>query len=144
MRHGCALTKYNKADGKSKLRWVCVARSPVGDKVVWGEVKSKDCKSEARLAEATALLHGPKSSNFYKCQGSKKDGDWACFTIVLKERTLDFAATSAGSLLDWYLALAALIPHSTEPLLDEQTLRQRMEAMGLGGDKAAAPTNGSK
>ena len=56
---------------------------------------------------------------------------WCCFSIVFKERTLDFAATTAAALLDWYLALASLIPQSQEVLLDEQTLRQRMEAMGL-------------
>ena len=38
---------------------------------------------------------------------------------------------TAAQLLDWYLALASLLPQSTEPLLDEPTLRQHMETMGL-------------
>jgi len=143
VRAGSALTKYNKADGKSKLRWVSVVRSPHGDKICWGDVKTRKPASEVKLVEATALLHGAKSQNFFKMQGSKRDEDWACFSIVLKERTLDFAATSAAQLLDWYLALAALLQHSTEPLLDEAALRQRMEALGLGaasarGDVSAA------
>ena len=52
-----------------------------------------------------------------------------CFSLVFKERTLDFAATNAQALLDWYLGLAQLIPHSTEPLLDEPTLRGRIGRM---------------
>jgi len=73
-------------------------------------------------------------------QGTKKDQDWQCFSIVFKGRTLDFAATSAAQLLDWYLALASLLARqSAEPLLDEPSLRQRMESMGLGStDKLAA------
>jgi hypothetical protein len=132
IRAGGTLTKYNKADGKSKLRWVYVGRSPQGDKIFWGDQKTRECKSDARLSDATALMHGAKSQNFFKQQGSKKDQDWQCFSIVFKERTLDFAATNVEQLLDWYLALAALIPHSTEPLHDEPTLRKRLEQMGFG------------
>jgi len=143
VRTGGTLTKYNKSDGKSKLRYVCVVRSHAGDKICWAD-KQADVgqhllgRHQAKLGEATALMHGAKSSNFYKQQGSKQDEDWACFSIVFKERTLDFAATSAASLLDWYLALAALIPQSTEPLLDEPTLRQRMESQGVNSSAAAA------
>ena len=69
---------------------------------------------------------------------------------MIQGRTLDFAATSAAQLLDWYLALASLLPQSTEALLDEPTLRQRMEVMGLGTNaqpqvaKAAAPRSSRK
>ena len=49
-----------------------------------------------------------------------------------QERTIDFAATNAEQLIDWYLALASLIPSSTEPLLSEQELRARIEELGLG------------
>lgn len=125
VRSGGALTKYNKADGKSKLRWVVVR----GEKICWGDTKSKDCKSEQKLGDATALLYGAKSSSFFKQKGSKSDQDWQCFSIVFKERTLDFAATSASQLLDWYLALASLVPQSTEPLLPEEELRRKMETM---------------
>ena len=52
--------------------------------------------------------------------------------VVFKERTLDFAATTADQLIDWYLALAALIPASSEPLLNEAQLRERITGMGLG------------
>ena len=31
--------------------------------------------------------------------------------------------------LDWYLALAALVPRSSEPLMDEDELRARIEGM---------------
>ena len=98
----------------------------------WGDPKSKECKSEQRLQEATALLHGAKSSAFFKQQGSKRDMDSLCFSVVFKERTLDFAATTADQLIDWYLALAALIPASSEPLLNEAQLRERITGMGLG------------
>ena len=76
-----------------------------------------------KLEDALALLHGAKSATFYKkARGVKREQDWLCFSLVFKERTLDFAATNAQALLDWYLGLAQLIPHSTEPLLDETTL----------------------
>ena len=92
----------------------------------------QECKSEAKLSEATGLMHGAKSGTYFKQQGSKKDQDWQCFSIVFKERTLDFAATNVESLMNWYLALASLIPQSAEPLLDEAALRARIELMGLG------------
>ena len=105
----------------------------MGDKVFWGDQKTRKCDSDMKLADATALLHGSKSQNFFKQKGSKTDQDWQCFSIVFKERTLDFAATSVESVLDWYLALAELIPHSSEPLLDEKGLRARMASMAGGG-----------
>ena len=114
-----------------------VSRSQVGDKVFWGDQKTRKCDSDMKLADATALLHGSKSQNFFKQKGSKTDQDWQCFSIVFKERTLDFAATNVEQLLDWYLALASLIPQSSEPLLDEDELRQRMEQMGLGSSTMA-------
>ena len=144
IREGGTLTKYNKADGRSKLRFVCVVRSPVGYKICWGDQKTRECKSDAKLADATALLQGAKSSNFFKRQNAKTDQDWQCFSIVFKERTLDFAATTAEQILDWYLALASLIPQSTEPLLDEQALRQRMEVSGLGAEAVAGPSSPAK
>lgn len=166
---GGTLTKYNKRDGKSAMRWVLVTLDKMGaaDLIRWGDPKTKECKSEAKLQEATAILHGAKSSAFFRMQGAgrsarrgictslspssdptplaphrralapastsfagtKKDRDWLCFSVVFRERTLDFAAASAEALLDWYLALAALIPHSSEPVLDERALRQRIEQM---------------
>ena len=132
IRAGGPLTKYNKADGKSKLRWVYVGRSPQGDQIFWGDQKTRECKSSAKLHDATALMHGAKSQNFFKQQGSKRDQDWQCFSIVFKERTLDFAATNVEQLLDWYLALATLVPQSSEPLLSEPELRKRLEQLGFG------------
>ena len=137
--------KYNQRDGSHALRFVCV-RTAAGPgermslapglpmKLCWGEVK-KDfsagaLRSEMKLEEALALLHGAKSATFYKkARGVKREQDWLCFSLVFKERTLDFAATNAQALLDWYLGLAQLIPHSTEPLLDEPTLRGRIGRM---------------
>jgi len=127
VKAGNVLTKYNKRDGKHALRWVYV--SPAADKILWGDQKTRECKSEAKLSDATALLHGAKGSAFFKQQGSRRDEDWQCFSIVFKERTLDFAATNGPILLDWYLALAALIPKSTETLLDEAALRERICSM---------------
>ncbi|KAL1524027.1 hypothetical protein AB1Y20_018941 [Prymnesium parvum] len=125
VRAGATLMKYNLRDGKSAPRWVKVW----GDKICWGDVRTKDCKSELKLPEATAILHGAKSAAFFKQQGAKKDQDWLCFSVVFKSRTLDFAATNVQSLLDWYLALAHLVPNSSEPLLDESQLRARIEGM---------------
>jgi hypothetical protein len=51
------------------------------------------------------------------------------YVRCLDPRTLDLAADSAEALLDWYLAIASLMPHSTEPLLDEPGLRARIEQM---------------
>ena len=124
-RAGATLMKYNNRDGKSAPRWVKVW----GDKICWGDVKTKECKSEMLLSTATSLLHGAKSSAFFKQQGAKKDQDWLCFSVVFKGRTLDFAATNVQLLLDWYLALAHLIPQSVEPLLGEPELRLRIESM---------------
>ena len=41
------------------------------------------------------------------------------------------------------MALATLIPQSTEPLLDEAALRQRMEALGLGSVSSRAGAGGA-
>ena len=95
-----------------------------------GDAKTKDCKSSMKLEDAIALLHGAKSSAFFKQQHAKKDQDWLCFSVVFKGRgTLDFAATNADALLDWYLVLASKIPHSSEPILNEAELRARIEEM---------------
>ena len=75
------------------------------------------------------MQHGAKSSAFFKQQGAKKDLDWLCFSIVFKGRTIDFAATNADSLLDWYHALASFIPQSAVTLLDEDGLRTQIEGM---------------
>ena len=80
---------------------------------------------------------GAKSAAFFKQQGSKKDQDWQCFSIVFKERTLDFAATNVEQVLDWYLALASLLPQSTEPLLSEDELTKKLGSMGLGSASMA-------
>ena len=88
--------------------------------------------SSLRLGEATALLYGAKSSSFFKKSGAKADHDWQCFSLVFKERPLDFAATNLEQLLDWYLALASLLPRSEEPLLDERGLRARIDAQIAG------------
>ena len=74
-------------------------------------------------------MHGAKSSAFFKQQGAKKDHDYFCFSVVFEKRSLDFAATSAQALVDWYLALAALVPRSSEPLMEEDELRARIEGM---------------
>eukprot|EP00316_Scyphosphaera_apsteinii_P019756 CAMPEP_0119336942 /NCGR_PEP_ID=MMETSP1333-20130426/92941_1 /TAXON_ID=418940 /ORGANISM="Scyphosphaera apsteinii, Strain RCC1455" /LENGTH=651 /DNA_ID=CAMNT_0007347879 /DNA_START=172 /DNA_END=2127 /DNA_ORIENTATION=- len=127
LKAGTTLMKYNQRDGKSGARWVRISGDQT--KICWGDVKKKDTPSDMKLGEAVALLHGAKSSAFFKQQGAKKDQDWLCFSVVFKGRTLDFAATNAELLLDWYLALAQLIPKSTEPLLDETELRTRIEGM---------------
>ncbi len=81
------------------------------------------------VTRALALLHGAKSAAFFRSQTARVDRDWFCFSIVFKERTLDFAATTAEALIDWYLSLASLLPHSKEPLLDEAALRERIGRM---------------
>jgi len=124
---GTTFMKYNQRDGKSGARWVKVSADQT--KICWGDVRNKETRSDMKLGDAVALLHGAKSSAFFKQQGAKKDQDWLCFSVVFKGRTLDFAATNAEALLDWYLALAGLIPNSSEPLLDEAALRTRIEGM---------------
>ena len=124
---GATLMKYNQRDGKSGPRWV---KLTADNKICWGDTRTKDTKSSMKLDDAIALLHGAKSSAFFKQQHAKKDQDWLCFSVVFKGRgTLDFAATNADSLLDWYLALASKVRHSTEALLDEAALRARIEGM---------------
>jgi hypothetical protein len=133
-RRGGLLTKYNKADGKSELRWVVLQRHrDGGERVCWGDQKTRKCKSDAKLSNATGLMHGARSGNFFKAGSSKRDQDWQCFSLVFKERTLDFAATNLEQLMDWYLALAALVPTTIDPpALDEVGLRERLQSMGLG------------
>jgi len=130
MQGGSTLIKYNKADGKATPRWVCVTLDKMGkaELIRWGDPKTKECKktSEKKLAECTALMHGAKSSAFFKQKGSKTDQDWQCFSLVFKDRTLDFAATNAEMLMDWYLALASFLPQSTDQLLNEEQLRARI------------------
>ena len=123
---GTLLTKFNLRDGKASLRWV---RLSVGEnRLFWGDAKTRECKSNMALGGATALLHGAKGSAFYKMRQKKMLQQQWCFSLVFKERTLDFAADDPGTLLDWYLALAEFVPQSTEPLLDEQALRRAMLA----------------
>ena len=124
IRAGAELTKYNKRDGKAAVRFVKVE----GDRVRWGCPKTKDTKSEQKLTDASALQHGAKSGAFFKT-GSKSHQDWLCFSLVFKSRTLDFAAPDADTLFTWYLALAALVPHSSEPLMDEEQLKERIAGM---------------
>jgi len=126
VRAGMVLTKYNQRDGKSSMRWVKL----VGQKVMWGDAKSRSCASDLDLTRATALMHGAKGSAYYKDRGGKHHQDWQCFSVVTKERTLDLACETVEDLFNWYLALASLVPHSTEPLMDEAALRQRIEHMG--------------
>ena len=125
---GSLLTKYNQRDGKSSVRWVMLRDT----RILWGDPRSKKIESVLHLAEAISLQHGAQSSAFFKQQGKKKDSDWQCFSIVFKERTLDFAADRPDVLLDWYLSLASLMPVSREPLLSELELRARIERMMAG------------
>ena len=97
--------KYNQANGSSALRWVqLVAADPSRSrsafassrasrrgadgssvaagvpatppmKICWGDVRSKELKSEASLGDALALLHGAKSCVFFKAGAAKKDQD---------------------------------------------------------------------
>lgn len=139
LKLGTCLTKYNVRDGKSSLRWVKLTSD--AKRVTWGDAKTRKCDASKGLSldEATALIHGAQSSAFFKQsarstksigEGGKKDEDWKCLTLVFRERTLDLAADSAGSLLDWYLALASLMPNgSTEPLMSEDELRARILQM---------------
>ena len=115
--------------------------------------------SELSLSSAKQLLHGAKSATFFKMRAAKKDPDWNCFSIVSKERTLDFACPDIDTLLDWrahqrrthpassarallatcphmlasrsrrYLAIASLMTYSEEPLLTEEELMERIESM---------------
>jgi hypothetical protein len=130
VKAGGLLTKYNLKDGKASTRWVRL--QPDAKRIVWGDAKTRKCNDGLALADASALIHGAKSAAFFKMgsrQGTAKAEAWRCFTIVFPQRTLDLAAESPSSLLDWYLALASLMPHSTEALLDEDGLRARMERM---------------
>lgn len=141
-RAGTVLTKYNKADGKAKPRWVKLQRHKDGTvRLRWGDQRTQECKSDVNLSEALGLMHGARSGSFFMAGRSKQDHDWQCFSIVFKERTLDFAAPDMEQLADWYLALAALVPaSSTEPLLDEASLNARLHAMGAWSpDRGAHP-----
>ncbi len=70
LRSGTLLMKYNQRDGKSGPRWVKLDAS---DKVCWGDARTKETKSSIKLDDAIALMHGAKSSAFFKQQGAKKD-----------------------------------------------------------------------
>ena len=147
---GTRLIKYNQRDGHAAPRWV--ALSADRRTIVWGDVRSgaAGAYAELKLSEVTSLSHGARcaqapfaspatsttmrlrsprrgrSAAFYKGEGAKGDPDCLCFTILTATRTLDLAAPRAEVLLDWYLTLAELIPHSAEPLLDEEHLRTRV------------------
>ena len=156
VRGGSLLTKYNQRDGRSSLRWVSIVGDT---RIMWGDARSRKQESALFLGEGISLLHGAQSSAFFKHHGvaqspkvhqsfrlastsfasgggapplvtnTKQHEDWQCFSIVFKERTLDFAADRPDVLLDWYLAIAYLMPHSQEKLLDEAGLRARVERM---------------
>ena len=96
---------------------------------MWGDAKSRTCGSELELSSASALVHGAKGVAYYQAGATKAHADWQCFSVVTKERTLDLACESVEQLFDWYLALATAMPHSTEPLMDADGLRARIETM---------------
>ena len=155
VRGGSLLTKYNQRDGRSSLRWVSI----VGDTRIMGAraVSQAGIGAIPRRGHLLAsrcaivgLLQAPRrctvakvhqsfrlaSTSFASGGGApplvtntKQHEDWQCFSIVFKERTLDFAADRPDVLLDWYLAIAYLMPHSQEKLLDEAGLRVRVERM---------------
>ena len=81
VRRGSTLTKYNKADGKSKLRWVHVGRLPQGDKILWGDQKTRECKSEF-AKDATALTTAP--SRRRSSSRRLEDGPGRSASIVFK------------------------------------------------------------
>lgn len=78
---GTVLMKYNQRDGKSGPRWVKI---DAANKISWGDTRTKEPKSSMKLGDAIALLHGAKSSAFFKQQHAKKDQDWLCFSLVFK------------------------------------------------------------
>jgi len=125
---GSVLTKYNNRDGKSSQRWVVVKEH----RLFWGDAVKKKAESSVELHDAISIQHGAQSPAFFKNKDFRKDLDWQCFSVVSKERTIDFAADRPDVLMDWYLALASLIPQSKEPLLDESALRTRIEGMMAG------------
>ena len=84
--------------------------------------------SVVRLADVSALLHGTKSAAFLRGH-TRPASDWLCFSLVTADRTVDLAAPSIEALLDWYLALASLLPKSVEPLMNEPQLLARINAM---------------
>jgi hypothetical protein len=103
---GASLVKYNQKDGSSEQRWVVLQKNQIGQSVTtwsvcWGDAKKKTTSSELSLSSAKQLLHGAKSATFFKMRTAKKDPDWLCFSIVSKERTLDFAVPDMDALLDW-------------------------------------------
>ena len=63
VRAGGTLTKYNKADGRSRLRWVVVNRDKAGDKIMWGDQKTKvrvrAPQERARQERARGSARGP-------------------------------------------------------------------------------------
>ena len=128
---GSNLIKFNHRDGKAGTRRVHLTDEAT-PRIMWVDPQRDGVKLAAkglRVRSAIALLHGAKSSAFFKGRGVRTKQDWLCFSLVFKGRTLDFAATNVEALLHWYIGLASLMPHSSEPLLDEAALRKRMEAM---------------
>ena len=114
---GATLMKYNQRDGKSGAR--SVPSPTTGRRSTGATRRAKASTSSLPLKYAIAVMHGAKSSAFFKQQGAKKDHDYFCFSVVFEKRSLDCAATSAQALVDWYLALAALVPRSSEPLMSK-------------------------
>ena len=98
-----------------------------GSRLARARYQSSSCAAEVAAKSSVRPLNTIEKH----CQSSS-----LCYSIVFKERTLDFAATSVEGVLDWYLALATLVPQSTEPLLDEPALRERLATMGLAPSTA--------
>ena len=107
---------------RQERRALGASRRPREDPL--GDATKKSSTSSLRSGDRGDARR--QSSAFFKQQGAKKD-DY--FFSVVFERSLDFAATSAQALVDWYLALAALVPRSSEPLMEEDELRARIEGM---------------
>ena len=136
---GSALTKYHARDGQAVERWVVVneASAEISWEVVTSGLAHRrrnslvpfvSKESTLKLAEARALLHGVKTAAFLRGHERPKHR-WLCFSLVTADRTVDLAAPTVECLLDWYLVLASLVPHSVEPLMSERQLRTRIETM---------------
>jgi|EP01047_Picozoa_sp_COSAG01_P017768 hypothetical protein len=107
MHRGCVMQKF--AFGKAKVQARFVKLMPGGGGVLWGGTSAQKLKS-VPLASIRDVMYGWRTDTFQRrhCEGLVDVPEWHCFSLLLSDRTMDFAAPTDGEALTWTLGLRLL------------------------------------
>eukprot|EP00762_Andalucia_godoyi_P001304 ANDGO_04782.mRNA.1 hypothetical protein len=108
MCEGGQMVKFVSSGGKPHERFFQLA-SPDHDVISWGAKKGKkNATSNVNLADVLWVVYGPRTRVF-KEQAARIVDPAACFSIVLKDRSIDLQAWTREQAEFWYLGLQQLL-----------------------------------